>query len=97
MEGTENFQHALGYPECKNAKPIIEIVDVPCPVCGGKVQIRKTKKGRKYYICENNPASCKYISWNQPKPGETWSEEQVASTKAKSKRKPAKKKKTNKK
>lgn len=64
------FLACPGYPECKNAKPIIQIIDVPCPKCGSKVQIRKTKKKRNYYICENNPASCDYISWNKPKEGE---------------------------
>ena len=65
-----------GYPECKNAKPIIETIDVPCPKCGAKVQIRKTKRGRPYYICENNPKSCDYISWNKPKVGEEWNPEE---------------------
>ena len=64
------FLACPGYPECKNAKPFVETIDVPCPKCGAKVQIRKTKKRRNYYICENNPASCDYISWNKPKPGE---------------------------
>ena len=64
------FLACPGYPECKNAKPIVEEIDVPCPKCGGKVQIRKTKKRRNYYICENNPKTCDYISWNKPKPGE---------------------------
>lgn len=62
-----SFQHVPGYPECKNAKPLTETIDVPCPKCGAKVQIRKTKKKRNYYICENNPKSCDYISWNKPK------------------------------
>lgn len=64
------FLACPGYPECKNAKPIIETIEEPCPKCGGVVQIRKTKKRRKYYICENNPTSCDYISWNKPKKGE---------------------------
>ncbi len=67
------FLACPGYPECQNAKPIIETVDVPCPVCGGTVQIRKTKKKRNYYICENNSGigeGCYYISWNKPKLGE---------------------------
>ncbi len=68
------FLACPGYPECRNAKPIIEEIDVPCPKCGGKVQIRKTKKRRNYYICENNPKSCDYISWNKPKPGEKYEE-----------------------
>lgn len=71
----ENFQLVHGYPECKNAKPIIETIDVPCPVCGGIVQVKKTKRGKKFYTCENSPEKCAYISWNIPKPGETWTPE----------------------
>ena len=85
------FLACPGYPECKNAKPIVENIDVPCPVCGSKIQVRKTKKKRKYYICENNPKSCNYISWNKPKQGEKWEpeKEQVKNKtkKAKGKRK----------
>lgn len=69
------FLACPGYPECKNTKPIIETIDVPCPKCGGVVQVRKTKRKRNYYICENNPTSCDYISWNKPKPGEKWNPE----------------------
>ncbi len=67
------FLACPGYPECRNAKPIIETIDVPCPVCGGVVQVKKTKRKRNYYICENNKGEnegCEYISWNKPKPGE---------------------------
>lgn len=74
----ENFQLVLGYPECKNAKPFVETIDVPCPVCGGKVQIRKSKSGRTFYICENNKGvdqGCTYISWNKPKLGEKFDPE----------------------
>lgn len=80
MAGLENFQHVLGFPECKNAKPIVETIDVPCPVCGSKVQVRKTKRKRNYYICENNPDSCNYISWNKPKIGEVWEPEKKDET-----------------
>ena len=66
------FLACPGYPECKNTKPIVETIDVPCPKCGGTVQVRKTKRRRNYYICENNPKSCDYISWNKPKKGEKW-------------------------
>lgn len=62
------FLACPGYPECQNAKAYIETIDVPCPKCGGEVQIRKTKKRRNYYICENNPNNgCDYISWTKPK------------------------------
>ena len=60
------FLACPGYPECKNTKAIIETIDIPCPKCGGIVQVRKAKNKRKYYICENNPKSCDYISWNKP-------------------------------
>ena len=69
------FLACPGYPECKNAKPLVETIDVPCPKCGAKVQVRKTKRKRNYYICENNPKSCDYISWNKPKKGEVWDPE----------------------
>ena len=78
------FLACPGYPECQNAKPIIETIDVPCPVCGGTVQIRKTKKRRSYYICEKNLGvgeGCYYISWNKPKVGEKFvpsNEEDIA-------------------
>ncbi len=90
------FLACPGYPECKNAKPFVETIDVPCPKCGAKVQIRKTKKKRNYYICENNPTSCDYISWNKPKPGEKWEEPkekvELEETKTKKKKSSTKKK-----
>ena len=79
------FLACPGYPECKNAKPIIETIDVPCPKCGGKVQVRKTKRKRNYYICENNPKSCDYISWNKPKIGEKWNPEEAEQVKKETK------------
>ncbi len=72
------FLACPGYPECKNAKPFVITIEEPCPKCGGKVQIRKTKKRRNYYICENNPSSCDYISWNKPKKGEKYEENNEA-------------------
>ena len=70
------FLACPGYPECKNTKAIVETINVPCPKCGGEVQVRKTKRNRKYYICENNPKTCDFISWNKPKPGEKWEPEE---------------------
>lgn len=94
------FLACPGYPECKNAKPIIETIDVPCPKCGSTVQVRKTKRKRNYYICENNPKSCDYISWNKPKPGEKWNPEEAEEVKKETKKtvkKTTKKKRTKKK
>ncbi len=75
------FLACPGYPECKNTKPIVETIDVPCPKCGAEVQVRKTKRGKKYFICENNPQSCDYISWNKPQPGEKWNPEDAEKVK----------------
>ena len=60
------FLACPGYPECKNTKPIVETIEEHCPKCGGTIQVRKAKNKRKYYLCENNPKSCDYISWNKP-------------------------------
>lgn len=59
------FLACPGYPECKNIKPIRKELDVTCPECGGKVVERKTKKGRRFYGCENYPA-CAFTSWYPP-------------------------------
>ena len=59
------FLACPGFPECRNTKPYLEKIGVPCPVCGKEIVIRKTKKGRKYYGCENNP-ECDFMSWQKP-------------------------------
>ena len=59
------FLACPGFPECRNTKPYLEKIGVPCPVCGKDDVIRKTKKGRKYYGCENNP-ECDFMSWQKP-------------------------------
>ena len=98
------FLACPGYPECKNVKPFVVTIDVPCPVCGGQVQVRKTKRGKNYYICENNKnteETCKFISWDKPKAGEPWNPEEEKEkvpkrTARKTKRKTTKKKTTKK-
>ena len=59
------FLACPGFPECRNTKPYLEKIGVPCPVCGKEIVIRKTKKGRKYYGCEDNP-ECDFMSWQKP-------------------------------
>ena len=95
------FLACPGFPECRNTKAIVETIDVPCPNCGGVVQVKKTKRGRKFYVCENNPGKCNYISWNKPKLGEKWEpekQEKVETGAKKTKKKTtSRKKKTSKK
>jgi len=59
------FLACPGFPECRNAKPLLEEAGVDCPTCKAKVMIKKTKKGRIYYGCEKNP-ECDFMSWNKP-------------------------------
>ena len=59
------FLACPGYPECRNAKPIVEYAGVDCPKCGSKIVYRKTKRGKKYITCENT-TSCDYRSWDLP-------------------------------
>ena len=59
------FLACPGFPECRNTKPYLEKIGVACPICGKDIVVRKTKKGRKYYGCEDNP-TCEYMSWKKP-------------------------------
>ena len=59
------FLACPGFPQCRNTKPYLEKIGVKCPVCGKDIVIRKTKKGRRYYGCENNP-ECDFMSWQKP-------------------------------
>ncbi|MDD4370146.1 MAG: type I DNA topoisomerase [Anaerostipes sp.] len=59
------FLACPGFPDCRNTKPHFEKIGVPCPVCGKEVVLKKTKKGRKYYGCEDNP-ECEFMSWQKP-------------------------------
>ncbi len=59
------FLACPGFPECRNTKPYLEKIGVPCPSCGREIVLRKTKKGRRYYGCENNP-ECDFMSWAKP-------------------------------
>ena len=59
------FLACPGFPECKNTKPFLEAADVPCPQCGGRLILRRTAKGRRFYACENK--ECGFMSWNKPK------------------------------
>ena len=59
------FLACPGFPECRNTKPYLEKVGVPCPKCGKDVVYRMTKKGRRYYGCIDSP-ECDFMSWQKP-------------------------------
>ncbi len=59
------FLACPGFPDCRNTKPYVEKIGVPCPKCGQDLVVRKTKKGRRYYGCIAYP-ECEFMSWQMP-------------------------------
>ncbi|MDO4619877.1 MAG: type I DNA topoisomerase [Lachnospiraceae bacterium] len=59
------FLACPGFPECRNTRPYFEKVGVKCPQCGSEVVLKRTRKGRRYFGCENNP-ECSFMSWSMP-------------------------------
>jgi DNA topoisomerase-1 len=59
------FLGCPGFPDCRNTKPYLEKIGVACPKCGKEVVLRKTKKGRRYFGCEDNP-ECDFMTWQKP-------------------------------
>ena len=59
------FLACPGFPECKNAKPLVERMPGRCPKCGSGMLKRKSKKGYAYYACEKG-AECGFMSWDVP-------------------------------
>ena len=59
------FLACPGFPECRNTKPYFEKTGITCPKCGKDVVIKKTKKGRRYFGCIDNP-NCDFMSWQKP-------------------------------
>lgn len=59
------FLACPGFPECRFTKPYYEKTGIKCPKCEGELVIKKTKKGRRYFGCENNP-ECEFMSWQKP-------------------------------
>lgn len=81
------FLACSGYPECKNTKNIDKFIEEKCPECGGRVTLRRSKRGYPFYICENNKGenaegtTCKYISWTKPGEKDTKKTEKKSSKK----------------
>lgn len=59
------FLACPGFPECRNAKPIIVDTGVPCPKCGGRIIEKKSKRGKVFFGCEKYP-DCDFTSWDKP-------------------------------
>ena len=59
------FLACPGFPECKNAKPLVTKTKAKCPECGGDVIEKKTKRGTPFYGCSNYP-ECNFMTWDAP-------------------------------
>ena len=59
------FLACPGYPECKTTKPLIEETTATCPICGGTVIGKKSKRGYQFYGCNNYP-ECNFMTWDKP-------------------------------
>ena len=59
------FLACPGFPECRNAKPLVEKIGVLCPECNGEIVVKRSKKGRIFYGCDQYP-ECEVSFWNKP-------------------------------
>ena len=59
------FLACPGYPECKNAKPLVQEMPGECPRCGGKIVQKRSKRGHTFYGCGNYP-DCNFMTWYMP-------------------------------
>ena len=59
------FLACPNFPECRNTKPIVTYIAAPCPVCGGRLMEKTSRKNRKFYGCEHYP-ECSFVSWEMP-------------------------------
>lgn len=59
------FLACPGFPDCRNTKPYFEKIGIACPKCGKDIVMKKTKKGRKYFGCIDNP-NCDFMVWQRP-------------------------------
>jgi len=59
------FLACPGFPECKNTRRLVQAAPGECPLCGSRILVRRSKKGRVYYGCEKNP-TCGFMSWDEP-------------------------------
>lgn len=59
------FLACPGFPDCRNTKKIVQETGGICPLCGGRVLAKKSKNGKGYFGCENNP-KCQFMTWDKP-------------------------------
>jgi len=61
------FLACPNYPECKFTKPFVTKTSGVCPVCGGEVIGKKSKRGYEFFGCSNYP-DCNFMTWDKPLP-----------------------------
>lgn len=59
------FLGCSGFPDCKFTKRIVTETKGLCPKCGAKMLLKKSKKGKPFYGCENYK-DCNFMTWDVP-------------------------------
>jgi DNA topoisomerase I len=63
------FIGCSGFPKCRYTAPL-PIPGVTCPLCGGAVVEKRTKRGRRFYSCANwranDETACQWTAWKLP-------------------------------
>lgn len=60
------FMACSNFPDCRNTKAIMKLIDVKCPSCKtGEIVERKSKTKRLFYGCNQYP-ECDFVSWDKP-------------------------------
>jgi DNA topoisomerase-1 len=61
------FVGCSNFPACRYTEPWLEKIGVVCPLDGGDLVQRRTRRGRTFYGCANYP-QCEFTSWKRPLP-----------------------------
>jgi len=56
------FMSCSTFPKCRFTKPFVEETNLICPKDRGKIILKKTRKGRRFYGCSNYP-KCDFAAW----------------------------------
>jgi len=55
------------YPQCQGTRPLLVKTGARCPLCGGDIVEKRSRRGRVFYGCAKYP-SCQFTTWSRPLP-----------------------------
>ena len=59
------FYACSNYPNCRFTKQMIQETGVPCPKCGARIVVRRSRDRKVFYSCERYP-ECDFSTWDMP-------------------------------